>query len=105
MSETIDLLGRAPVMKPLKRKDEIDLDPNEDWKGEHFWRVTRNPGGGGNFNIADKKVGTKTSAIEKRRDQVVLLHASGLGQAEISRRLKIGIHIVQNDFTVRGLNL
>ena len=51
MTTKIDILGRPPVRKaPTEEHDDTSVDDGTDWRGEHHWKVTRIPYGGGAYN-------------------------------------------------------
>lgn len=61
MSNEEDILGRPPARKPVEKQE---YRGDEDWRGEHHWRVWRNEGGAVTFSANNAR--RKAKKIKQR---------------------------------------
>ena len=102
MTKHEDILGRAPVMT-LIEQDEPDLTPEDDWRGERFMRVPRNPHAYSGRNMVKKPRKTKQSITIERRAKLPVMIERGLTETAMAAELGVSRTTVFYDCKALGL--
>lgn len=63
MTDETDILGRPPVMEPIEHP-EPPVEVDDDWRGEHFWKVPRSPRGGAVRHLKTTKVNARRASVQ-----------------------------------------
>tara|TARA_R110000851_G_scaffold22626_11_gene67021 strand:- start:2966 stop:3283 length:318 start_codon:yes stop_codon:yes gene_type:complete len=103
MTLNIDILGRPPIMKPLER-EEMDLTPEDDWRGKRFIKVVRSTDNGFNgFNVNVAPVKNKQAVAIERRNKLAGLIAKGMTETDMAAATGVTRTTITYDLKAMGL--
>lgn len=102
MTDQVDILGRPPVMTSIEQ-DEPDLTPEDDWRGERFIKVPRNPHAYSGRNMVKKPRKTKQSITIERRAKIPGLIEKGMTETAMAAELGVSRTTVFYDCKALGL--
>jgi hypothetical protein len=103
MTTHFDILGRPP--KRIETFEHVESSEDDDWRGERFLKVPRNPSGGGRFNMRIKNKAEKAKMLEKRRHEIRRLAALGFTVPQMAQETGIATHIIQQDVARCGIDV
>lgn len=101
MTTEADILGRRPAMQPIE-KVEPEVDTS-DWRGEHFWKVPKNPHSPRNFDVSKPKIAPKQAEAIARREKLAGLVGKGLTETDIAAQLGVSRSCIRSDLKALGL--
>tara|TARA_R110000824_G_scaffold401032_2_gene610426 strand:- start:9964 stop:10281 length:318 start_codon:yes stop_codon:yes gene_type:complete len=102
MTKHEDILGRPPVMTFIEQ-DEPDLTPEDDWRGERFMKVPRNPHAYSGRNMRSAPPKNRKADQMARRDKLAVLAGKGATVTEMELATGVSRTTIFYDLKALGL--